>query len=79
MTTQNTADIIPNATMRLAGVASVSKPNNNNETTKIGSVLETNERALLLWLHCYPAHTQTIKIALEDDFGTEKKRSGGSD
>ncbi|MFG5384487.1 hypothetical protein [Yoonia sp. R2-816] len=75
MTTQNTADIIPNATIRLAGNASVSKPN-SDETIKIGSVLETNEGALLLWLHSYPAHTQTIEITLEDDFGTEKNEVG---
>ena len=71
MMTQNKADIIPNASVRLAGIASFSKPN-SDETIKIGSVLETNEGALLLWLHVYPAHTQTIKIHLEDDFGAEK-------
>lgn len=75
MATQNTADIIPNATMRLAGIAFVSKPD-RDETTKIGSVLETNEGALLLWLHSYPVHTQTIEIELEDDFGTEKNEVG---
>ena len=39
MATQNTADTIPNATMRLAGIAFISKPD-RDETTKIGSVLK---------------------------------------
>ena len=75
MITQDTAGIIPNATMRLVGMASVSKPN-SNDRTKIGSVLETNDGALLLWLHSCPAHRHPIDIALEDDFGTEKNEVG---
>ena len=68
-------DIIPNATIRLMGIASVSKPK-SNECTNIGSVVETDAGALLLWLHSYPAHTQRIQITLKDDFGTEQNEIG---
>ena len=68
-------DIIPNAAIRLVGKASVSKPE-SNERTNIGSVVETDEGALLLWLQSYPAHTQRIQITLEDDFGTEQNEIG---
>lgn len=68
-------DIIPNAAIRLMGIASVSKPD-SNELTSIGSVVETDAGALLLWLHSYQDHTQRIQIALEDDFGTEQNEIG---
>ncbi|MEJ8563480.1 hypothetical protein QTO30_21085 [Yoonia sp. GPGPB17] len=55
--------------------AYLSKPN-SNETVKIGSLIQTDHGALLLWLFSYPIKGQVIEIELSNDFGTETNEVG---
>ncbi len=60
--------MIPNASMRLVGRASLSSTD-GRLTTKAGSVLETNDGAALLWLHVYPLHGQNVDLSFYEDLG----------
>lgn len=75
MKTQNTDAIIPNGSMMFAGTAYLSKPN-GNEAVKIGSVVENERGALLLWLFSYPIKDQVVDLNLARDFGAETNEVG---
>lgn len=60
--------MIPNASMRLVGRASLSS-SDGRRTTKAGSVLETNDGAAILWLHVYPLQGQDVDLSFDIGFG----------
>ncbi len=59
--------IIPNAQLRLIGTAHLSSEK-TSRTVKAGTVVETDDGALLLWLYIFPYKGDTIELTLEDNF-----------
>ena len=63
--------IIPNASMRLAGSAFMTSAN-RKITSKIGSVMETDQEDLILWLHAYPLIGHDVDLMLDREHGAGK-------
>jgi hypothetical protein len=60
--------IIPNAMLRFAGSAYLSSEDGGKKS-KVGSVVETDQGTLLLWLCAYPLQGQDVEIVFLDDKG----------
>jgi len=60
--------IIPNAMLRFAGTAYLSSKDGAKKSS-VGSVVETDQGALLLWLCAYPLQGQDVEIVFLDDQG----------
>ena len=60
--------IIPNAMLRFAGNAFLSSGDGARKS-KVGSVVETEQGVLLLWLCAYPLQGQDVDIVFLDDQG----------
>lgn len=60
--------IISNAMLRFAGNAYLSSKDGVKKL-KVGSVVETDQGALLLWLCAYPLQGQKVEIVFSDDQG----------
>ena len=56
--------------MRLVGRALLSSAD-GRLATKAGSVVETDEGALFLWLYAYPLQGQDIDLSFDMDFGEQ--------
>lgn len=60
--------IISNAMLRFAGNAYMSSKDGSRRSN-VGSVVETDQGALLLWLCAYPLQGQDVEIVFSDDHG----------
>lgn len=54
--------------MRLAGTAHLSSAD-GAKTSKVGSVIQTDDDALLLWLYAYPLLGQEVELRFVEDCG----------